>query len=183
MQQDVLLVLDPDDLEEPHAERLLGDEAVARADIRSSRRAAGCAAPSGASSPRSGRQGPQPRPRVSRRFALLVNPAAAGGRALQRAAEVVAELDRLGAAHRTVETRSIEHARRGGRDGGRGRARRWRRSEVTAWSGRVAGALRHTEAALAIVPGGRGNDLARVLGIPDDPRRGRAAWPSRARSG
>jgi predicted glutamine amidotransferase len=34
VQQDVLLVLDPDDLEEPHAERLLGDELVARADVR-----------------------------------------------------------------------------------------------------------------------------------------------------
>jgi len=34
VQQDVLLTLDPDDLEEPHAERLLGDELVARADIR-----------------------------------------------------------------------------------------------------------------------------------------------------
>ena len=34
VQQDVLLVLDPDDLEEPHAERLLGDEVVKRADIR-----------------------------------------------------------------------------------------------------------------------------------------------------
>jgi len=31
--QDVLLTLDPDDLEEPHAERLLGDELVARAQI------------------------------------------------------------------------------------------------------------------------------------------------------
>ena len=28
VQQDVLLVLDPDDLVEPHAERLLGDETV-----------------------------------------------------------------------------------------------------------------------------------------------------------
>jgi predicted glutamine amidotransferase len=34
VQQDVLLVLDPDDLEEPHAERLLGSEVVERADIR-----------------------------------------------------------------------------------------------------------------------------------------------------
>jgi predicted glutamine amidotransferase len=34
VQQDVLLVLDPNDLEEPHAERLLGDELVARAEIR-----------------------------------------------------------------------------------------------------------------------------------------------------
>jgi predicted glutamine amidotransferase len=35
VQQDVLLVVDPERLDEPHAERLLGDEAVARADIRS----------------------------------------------------------------------------------------------------------------------------------------------------
>jgi predicted glutamine amidotransferase len=34
VQQDVLLTLDPNDLEEPHAERLLGDELVARADIQ-----------------------------------------------------------------------------------------------------------------------------------------------------
>ncbi|MDQ5834071.1 MAG: class II glutamine amidotransferase [Actinomycetota bacterium] len=33
VQQDVLLVLDPDDLEEPHAERLIGDELLARAHI------------------------------------------------------------------------------------------------------------------------------------------------------
>ena len=33
VRQDVLLTLDPDDPEEPHAERLVGDEAVARADI------------------------------------------------------------------------------------------------------------------------------------------------------
>jgi predicted glutamine amidotransferase len=34
VQQDVLLTLDPQDLEEPHAERLLGDELVARAQIQ-----------------------------------------------------------------------------------------------------------------------------------------------------
>jgi predicted glutamine amidotransferase len=34
VQQDVLLVLDPKDLEEPHAERLLGDELLARAEMR-----------------------------------------------------------------------------------------------------------------------------------------------------
>ena len=47
---------------------------------------------------------------MSRRFALLVNPASAGGRALRALPEVIAELDRLGAPHRTVTTRSIEHA-------------------------------------------------------------------------
>ena len=34
VQDDVLLVLDPDHLDEPHAERLVGDEWVARADIQ-----------------------------------------------------------------------------------------------------------------------------------------------------
>jgi predicted glutamine amidotransferase len=34
VQQDVLLVLDPQDVEEPHAERLVGDEVVSRADIQ-----------------------------------------------------------------------------------------------------------------------------------------------------
>ena len=34
VQQDVLLTLNPNDLEEPHAERLLGDELLARARMR-----------------------------------------------------------------------------------------------------------------------------------------------------
>jgi predicted glutamine amidotransferase len=34
VQQDVLLVLDPDDLEEPHAERLIGNELLEEAEIR-----------------------------------------------------------------------------------------------------------------------------------------------------
>ena len=35
--------------------------------------------------------------------------------------------------------------------------------------GQVGGALADTDAAMGILPGGRGNDLARVLGIPSDP--------------
>jgi YegS/Rv2252/BmrU family lipid kinase len=35
--------------------------------------------------------------------------------------------------------------------------------------GQVGGALAETDATLGIIPGGRGNDLARVLGIPSDP--------------
>jgi predicted glutamine amidotransferase len=34
VQQDVLLTLDPDDLEQPHAERLLGDDLLERAEIQ-----------------------------------------------------------------------------------------------------------------------------------------------------
>src|ERR1700742_3351642 len=35
--------------------------------------------------------------------------------------------------------------------------------------GQIGGALAETDATLGIVPGGRGNDLARVLGIPTEP--------------
>jgi YegS/Rv2252/BmrU family lipid kinase len=35
--------------------------------------------------------------------------------------------------------------------------------------GQIGGALAETEASMGIIPGGRGNDLARVLGIPTDP--------------
>jgi YegS/Rv2252/BmrU family lipid kinase len=104
----------------------------------------------------------------ARRFALLVNPASAAGRALKALPVVHTALDGLGAEHRTVTTRSIDHAydeaRRAAADG----------ETVVALGGDgllrpLAGALKNSESALAIVPGGRGNDLARVLGIPTDP--------------
>jgi YegS/Rv2252/BmrU family lipid kinase len=104
---------------------------------------------------------------VSRRFALLVNPAAAGGKALEALPEVHAALDRLSAPHRTVTTRSIEHAAEEA-------ARAADRSETVAAIGGdgllrpVAGALKGRETAVALIPCGRGNDLARVLEIPRD---------------
>lgn len=105
---------------------------------------------------------------MSRNFALLVNPASAGGRALEALPTVHATLDGLGARHRTVTTRSIDHAYQEALNavaqgetvvalGGDGLLRP------------LAGALKGTDAALAIVPAGRGNDFARVLGIPTDP--------------
>jgi YegS/Rv2252/BmrU family lipid kinase len=105
---------------------------------------------------------------VTRRFALLVNPASAGGRALEALPAVHAELDRLGAQHRTVITRSIEHVAEEARSAAE------EHETVAAMGGDgllrpLASVLKGRDSALALIPCGRGNDLARVLGVPTDP--------------
>ncbi len=105
---------------------------------------------------------------MSRRFALLVNPASAGGKALDALPAVHESLDALGAPHRTVLTRSIEHAEQ--EAGGAAAAG----ETVVAVSGDgllrpIASALKNTDSAVALIPCGRGNDFARVLGIPSEP--------------
>jgi YegS/Rv2252/BmrU family lipid kinase len=103
-----------------------------------------------------------------RRHLLLVNPHSAGGRTLKLLPQVESELKRGDVDYRVVRTQSLEHgieeARRGAGDG-----------EIPVVMsgdglvGQVGGALAETETPLGIIPGGRGNDLARVLGIPSDP--------------
>ncbi|MGH2877650.1 MAG: diacylglycerol/lipid kinase family protein [Solirubrobacteraceae bacterium] len=103
-------------------------------------------------------------------LSLIVNPFAGGGRAGRRLDDVQAALGRLGLAHHLERTSSLDHARE--------LARRAAAVGETAVAfggdgliGAVADALRHGPGVLGILPGGRGNDLARALGIPADPVR------------
>ncbi len=105
---------------------------------------------------------------MDRDACLLVNPSAGGGKAARVLPQVEAELARLGIASRTVTTRSLEHAVELAREAAAGG------EAVVTLSGdgligAVVGALREVPGALlGVLPGGRGNDLARVLGIPSE---------------
>jgi YegS/Rv2252/BmrU family lipid kinase len=104
-----------------------------------------------------------------RRLALFANPAAAGGRALATLPAVESALTHLGVQHRVVDTRSVDHAR----DEARRAAEDGETVVAVGGDGLVgclAGALRGGAGPLAIVPSGRGNDFARVLKIPTEPR-------------
>jgi YegS/Rv2252/BmrU family lipid kinase len=99
---------------------------------------------------------------------LLVNPASAGGRTLKLLPRVEHELDALRIPFRVERTHGLE-------DGAERALRAVEADEVPVvvsgdgLLGAVGGAMAGSETPLGIVPGGRGNDLARVLGIPDDP--------------
>jgi YegS/Rv2252/BmrU family lipid kinase len=99
---------------------------------------------------------------------LIVNPTAGGGRAAKLLGAVEAELRARGLRFRVDRTTSMEHARECAR-------RAAEAGEIVAamggdgLTGAVAGELRDGAAVLAVLPGGRGNDFARKLGIPADP--------------
>ncbi|MGH2835174.1 MAG: diacylglycerol/lipid kinase family protein [Solirubrobacteraceae bacterium] len=100
---------------------------------------------------------------------LLVNPSAGGGRAGRLAPEVLERLRGEGVQVRSEITRDIEHARELAHSAALA-------GEVVACLsgdglfGAVADRVREVPGAvLAVLPGGRGNDLARVLGIGQDP--------------
>jgi YegS/Rv2252/BmrU family lipid kinase len=99
---------------------------------------------------------------------LIVNPAAGGGKAGRLAPSVERELRRLGLTVRRVDTTDLQHARELGLVAARAG------ETVVALSGDgmlgvLADALRGVPGAvLGVLPGGRGNDFARVLGVPED---------------
>lgn len=105
---------------------------------------------------------------TGRRYLLLVNPSAGSGLALERLPAIEAEMRRRGLEHRTVRTSGVE-------DGCAQALAGAAAGEIPVvvsgdgLIGKVGGALAGGETPLGVIPGGRGNDLARVVGIPTEP--------------
>jgi YegS/Rv2252/BmrU family lipid kinase len=101
-------------------------------------------------------------------LALLVNPSSAGGKTLKLLPRVEQALDGLRVEFRVQRTKGLEH-------GAEQALRAIEAGEVPVVMsgdglvGAVGGAMAGSDTPLGIIPGGRGNDLARVLGIPDEP--------------
>jgi YegS/Rv2252/BmrU family lipid kinase len=105
---------------------------------------------------------------MSRPVTLIVNPAAGGGRAARVLPVVQRALSQHGVDFATELTTDIDHARELARSAAtEGRIAASLGGDGLA--GAIAGAIAGLPGALlGVLPGGRGNDLARVLGIPAD---------------
>ncbi len=100
-----------------------------------------------------------------RRHLVLVNPSAGGGRARDLLPQLEGALHDHGLAYRLVMTTSLDH----GVEEAVGAAADGEIPVVMSGDGlvgQIGGALADTDAPLGVIPGGRGNDFARVVGIP-----------------
>lgn len=103
-------------------------------------------------------------------LALIVNPHSAGGKALKLLPRVEQILDDRRVEFRVQRTKGLEH-------GVEQALLAVEADEIPVvvsgdgLLGAIGGAMAGSETPLGIVPGGRGNDLARVLDIPDEPER------------
>jgi YegS/Rv2252/BmrU family lipid kinase len=101
-------------------------------------------------------------------LALLVNPSSAGGRTLKLLPRVEQALDAARVTFRVQRTKGLEQ-------GVEQALRAVEAGELPVVMsgdglvGAVGGAMAGAETPLGIIPGGRGNDLARVLSIPGEP--------------
>jgi len=98
---------------------------------------------------------------------VLVNPSAGGGRVRDLLPRLEGALRDHGIEHRLVMTTSLEH----GIDEAREAAAAGEVPVVMSGDGligQIGGALAATGVPMGVIPGGRGNDFARVLGIPDE---------------
>ncbi len=100
-------------------------------------------------------------------LSLIVNPFAGGGRAGRELEQVQSTLGRLGLEHHVQLTRSLSHARELA-DAAAGAGETAVAFGGDGLIGAVADGLRHHDGVLGVLPGGRGNDFARTLGIPAD---------------
>jgi YegS/Rv2252/BmrU family lipid kinase len=103
----------------------------------------------------------------AKRHLILVNPAAGAGRARKVLPELEAALHAHGLDYRLVLTTSLDH----GREEALRAAAAGEIPVVMSGDGligQIGGALAGGKVPMGVIPGGRGNDLARVLGIPTE---------------
>ena len=101
------------------------------------------------------------------RYLLLVNPSAGGGRAAKLLPQLEGALRARSLDHRLVLTTSLGH----GCEEARKAATAGEIPVVMSGDGligQIGGVLAGCEVPMGVIPGGRGNDLARVLGIPTE---------------
>jgi YegS/Rv2252/BmrU family lipid kinase len=102
------------------------------------------------------------------RYLLLVNPSAGGGRAGQLLPQVERAMRSAGLQVRSVLTTGIEHGCREA-TAGAGAGEIPVVMSGDGLIGQVGGALAGGSVPMGVIPGGRGNDLARMLEIPTEP--------------